>query len=45
MAIFNDWMPKSGYQTADAPVFERYDERFNARTGMGGFEIWVPIKG
>jgi AraC family transcriptional regulator len=45
MAIFNDWLPKSGYQTADAPVFERYDQRFNARTGMGGFEIWVPIKG
>ena len=44
MAIFNDWLPKSGYQAADAPVFERYDQRFDARTGMGGFEIWVPIK-
>jgi len=44
MAIFNDWLPKSGYRSADAPVFERYDERFDPRTGMGGFEIWVPIK-
>ncbi len=44
MAIFNEWLPKSGYQTEDAPVFERYDERFDPRTGMGGFEIWVPIK-
>jgi AraC family transcriptional regulator len=44
MAIFNDWLPKSGYRMADAPVFERYDERFDQRTGMGGFEIWVPIK-
>jgi AraC family transcriptional regulator len=45
MAIFNDWLPKSGYRSADAPVFERYDERFDPRTGMGGFEIWVPVTG
>jgi AraC family transcriptional regulator len=44
MAIFNDWLPGSGHVPADAPVFERYDERFDGRTGMGGFEIWVPIK-
>jgi len=44
MAIFNDWLPKSGYRSADAAVFERYDERFDPRTGMGGFEIWIPIK-
>lgn len=43
MAIFNDWLPKSGYQSADAAVFERYDQRFDPRTGNGGFEIWVPI--
>jgi AraC family transcriptional regulator len=43
MAIFNDWLPKSGYKSADAPVFERYDERFDGRTGTGGFEIWVPV--
>ena len=44
MAIFNDWLPQSGYRSADAAVFERYDQRFDPRTGMGGFEIWVPIK-
>jgi AraC family transcriptional regulator len=33
-----------GLHSADAPVFERYDERFDARTGMGGFEIWAPLK-
>jgi AraC family transcriptional regulator len=44
MAIFNDWLPKSGHQAADAPVFERYDERFDPRSGTGGFEIWVPLK-
>jgi AraC family transcriptional regulator len=43
-AIFTDWLPGSGHVPADAPVFERYDERFDGRTGMGGFEIWVPIK-
>jgi AraC family transcriptional regulator len=37
-------LPGSGHIPADAPVFERYDERFDGRTGMGGFEIWVPIK-
>jgi AraC family transcriptional regulator len=44
MAIFNDWLPKSGHQAADAPVFERYDDRFDPRSGTGGFEIWVPLK-
>jgi AraC family transcriptional regulator len=43
MAIFNDWLPGSGYRSADAPLLERYDERFEARTGTGGFEIWVPV--
>jgi AraC family transcriptional regulator len=44
MAIFDDWLPKSGYRSADAPPFERYDERFDGRTGMGGFEIWIPVR-
>jgi AraC family transcriptional regulator len=30
-------------RAADAPVLERYDERFDGRTGLGGLEIWVPI--
>ena len=44
MAIFNDWLPTSGYRSANAAPFERYDERFDPHTGMGGFEIWIPIK-
>jgi AraC family transcriptional regulator len=44
MAIFNDWLPNSGYRSADAAPFERYDERFDGRTGNGGFEIWIPVK-
>jgi AraC family transcriptional regulator len=44
-AIWNQWLPNSGFQVADAPNFERYDESFDPNTGEGGFEIWVPIKG
>ncbi|MEQ8164885.1 MAG: AraC family transcriptional regulator, partial [Alphaproteobacteria bacterium] len=29
----------------DAPMFELYDEKFDAKTGRGGLEIWIPIKG
>lgn len=43
-AIWNDWLPGSGRQTAPAPDFELYDERFDPRTGSGEIEIWVPIQ-
>lgn len=42
--IWNQWLPSSGFKAADAPSFERYDEKFDPVTGDGGFEIWVPIK-
>ena len=42
--IWNKWLPDSGRQHADAPDFERYDERFDPRTGTGTVEIWLPIK-
>jgi AraC family transcriptional regulator len=41
--IYNCWLPQSRHALADAPSFERYDERFDPRTGHGGFEIWLPI--
>jgi AraC family transcriptional regulator len=44
MAIFNEWLPRKQHQADEVPVFERYDGRFDPRTGMGGFEIWVPLK-
>ncbi len=43
-AIWNHWLPSSGHKLADAPNFERYDERFDSVSGNGGLEIWVPIK-
>ncbi|MGY3495522.1 AraC family transcriptional regulator [Bradyrhizobium sp. USDA 4502] len=42
--IWNRWLPQSGMKVADAPNFERYDEKFDASTGNGGLEIWVPVK-
>ena len=31
------------FQAADGPSFERYDENFDGRTGLGGLEIWIPV--
>jgi AraC family transcriptional regulator len=41
--IWNKWLPASGYKVADAPDFERYDESFDAESGRGTIEIWLPI--
>lgn len=43
--IWRKWAPDSGLQTAVAPEFERYTPEFNAETGLGGMEIWIPLKG
>ncbi|TGW07334.1 AraC family transcriptional regulator, partial [Mesorhizobium sp. M2D.F.Ca.ET.145.01.1.1] len=42
--IWNSWLPASGHEIADVPEFERYGPEFDARTGNGGLEIWVPVK-
>src|ERR1700761_7055598 len=42
--IWNHWLPASGLKAADAPSFERYDEKFDSATGNGGFEIWIPVR-
>jgi AraC family transcriptional regulator len=44
-SIWNKWLPESKHEAADAPSFERYGENFDGRTGNGGLEIWIPIKG
>jgi AraC family transcriptional regulator len=43
------WLPGSGLEaacgSAETPsFFERYFEEFDPRTGMGGMEVWIPIK-
>ena len=42
--IWNHWLPSSGLKAADAPNFERYDEKFDPVTGNGGLEIWIPVR-
>jgi AraC family transcriptional regulator len=45
-AIWSKWLPRSGYEAAGAPdLIEVYGEEFDPRTGTGGIEIWLPIKG
>jgi AraC family transcriptional regulator len=43
-AVWDHAITDAGREATDGPAFERYDERFDPRTGLGGFEIWVPIK-
>ena len=42
--IWDQALGDAGCKAAEAPAFERYDERFNAHTGFGGLEIWIPIQ-
>jgi AraC family transcriptional regulator len=42
-AIWEHGLADAGWKVLDGPAFERYDERFDGRTGLGGFEIWVPV--
>ena len=42
-AIWNQWLPESGHEVADAPFFELYSESFDPQSGSGGVELWVPL--
>jgi AraC family transcriptional regulator len=45
-AMWSEWLPSSGQSASGFPdLIERYDERFDARTGSGGLELWLPLKG
>lgn len=46
-AVFGTWLPGSGRELAEGPLqlIEVYDSvRFDPRTGLGGLEIWIPLK-
>lgn len=43
-AIWGQWMPESGHEVVDAPVLEVYGPEFDARSGEGGLEVWIPIR-
>lgn len=44
-AIWSQWFPKSGHEPIEAPTLEVYGPEFNGKTGLGGFEVWVAIRG
>jgi AraC family transcriptional regulator len=41
--IWERGLADAGARAAEGPVLERYDERYDPRTGLGGFEILVPV--
>ncbi len=43
-AIWNHALADGGLRASDGPAFERYGKSFDARTGLGGLELWVPIE-
>jgi AraC family transcriptional regulator len=43
-SIWNKGLPGAGLEATGGPEFERYDERFDGRTGQGEVEIWIPIR-
>ena len=43
-AIWTDWLPQHGKTVVEAPWFERYGEQFDAVTGSGGLELWIPVE-
>lgn len=42
--IWERGLADAGLRAIDGPAFERYDEKFDGRTGLGGLEIWVPVE-
>jgi AraC family transcriptional regulator len=44
MTIWTKWLPESAHEAADAPLLEHYGDEFDGRTGMGGYQIWIPLK-
>lgn len=45
MQMVDRWLPSSGFRIDGEPVLiEVYSEAFDPATGMGGMEIWLPVK-
>ena len=41
---FQSWLPQSGYQRAEGPDFELYDENFDSQAQDPELTIYIPIK-
>jgi AraC family transcriptional regulator len=42
--IWNEALPAVGRVVADAPIVERFNPRFDTRTGEGGVQLWIPLE-
>ena len=43
-AIWNQWLPDHNRIAADGASIERHRETFDPRTGLGGVDIWIPLR-
>lgn len=43
-AIFNDWLPDSGYELDDRPHFELLGEKYKNNHPDSEEEVWIPIR-
>lgn len=43
-AIYQQWLPHSGYKRADGPEFEYYDQDFDPSAGKLGFYVYIPVE-
>ncbi|MBL0161427.1 MAG: AraC family transcriptional regulator [Bryobacterales bacterium] len=43
-AVWERGLADAGYKATDGPALERYGEEFNGQTGLGGMELWVPVR-
>lgn len=41
--IWGRWLPESPHRHEPRPDFEQYDARWDAETGLGEIDVWVPI--
>jgi AraC family transcriptional regulator len=43
-AIWNQWLPEHDRIAADGACIERHRDTFDPRTGLGGVDIWIPLR-
>lgn len=42
--IYGTWLPRSGYQRAEGPDFEVYDEKWDSDDPKSEFYLYIPVK-
>ena len=43
-AIWSQALPASGYEAAQGPTLEKFDDQLDPATGLGRFEIWLAVQ-